>query len=297
MKTITFSDIKLLFVNDEAKRTENLSRNLPARYGFKWNDIEDAEIIAGFDRGRSILDLSHAFERPKSGIISRLKKLEVINDNQYKILAKEIGVKTFQDESIQNKKIKDLFLRYKTQSFWHLTHFSNIKSILKLGILSHKYAIKHRECDISEHSVQDRRARTNDPIYKNCLHSYVPLFLRNSNPMLFRRRQLKDELVFIEVDVLCLKQDGYLITDGNAASQNTKFYSSIDSLEKLPWNVLDADYWDEHPDGKRKRQAEVLIPKRVCSQYFKALHCHGTAAYDKLAFQGIHSELSENLFF
>lgn len=293
----TFSDRKLLFVNDEAKRAQNLSKNLPGRYGFKWNDIEDAEIVAQFNRGMPILDLSYAFERPKSGIISRLKKMEAINDNQYEVMAKEIGLKTFHNESIQMERIKNLFLKYKTNSFWHLTHFSNIKSILKLGILSHQDAIKHRECDISEHSVQDRRAETNDPIYNNCLHSYVPLFLRNRTPMLYSRRELKDELVFIEVDVLCLMQDGYLITDGNAASRDTEFYSSIDSLDKLPWTVLDADYWNEHHDGKRMRSAEVLVPKKVSPQYFKTLHCHGTAVHDKLAFQDIHSELSKKLFF
>jgi len=297
MDRITFSDRKLLFANDEAKRAQNLSKNLPARHSFKWNDIEDAEIVAQFNRGMPILDLSYAFERRNSGIISRLKKLEAINDKQYEIMAKEIGVNTFYNEGIQKERIKDLFLRYKTNSFWHLTHFSNIKSILKLGILSNECAIKHREYDISEHSVQDRRAETYDPIYNNCLHSYVPLFLRNSTPMSYSRRELKDELVFIEVDVLCLMQDGYLITDGNAASRDTVFYSSIDSLDKLPWAVLDADYWIDHHDGKRKRSAEVLVPNKVSPEFFKALHCHGRTVYDKLAFQGIRSELSEQLFF
>jgi hypothetical protein len=293
----TFSDRKLLFENDEAQRAQNLSKNLPARYGFKWNDIENTEIVTQFNRGMPIIDLSYAFERPKSGIISKLKKLEAINDNQYEIMAKEIGVKSFYNKSIQKERIKDSFSSFKTYSLWHLTHFSNINSILKLGILSHNDSINFRINDISEHSVQDKRAVTNDPIYKACLHSYVPLFLRNSTPMLYSRRELKDELVFIEVDVLCIMQDGYLISDGNAASRKTKFYSSIDSLDKLPWTVLDADYWNEHYDGKRKRSAEVLVPKKVSPQYFKALHCHGTAVHDKLSFQGIHSELSENLFF
>jgi len=290
------SDRKLLFVNDQAKRAQNISKNLPARYGFKWNDIEDTEIIVQFNKGIPILDLSYAFERPKSGIISRLRKLGAINNNQYEIIAREIGVKTFHNKRNQKEQIKDLFASYKTNSLWHLTHFSNIKSILNLGILSHKCAKNHREYDISEHSVQDRRAKISDPIYNNCLHSYVPLFLRNSTPMLYSRRDLKDELVFIEVDVLCVMQDGYLITDGNAASRDTEFYSSIDSLDKLPWTVLDADFWNNHLDGKRKRSAEVLVPKRVSPQYFKALHCLGTPVHDKLAFQGIHSELSEKLF-
>ena len=296
MNIETLSDRKLLFANDETKRAQNISKNLPARYGFKWNDIEDAEIIVQFNKGIPILDLSYAFERPKSGIISRLRKLGAINNNQYEIIAREIGVKTYHNKRNQKKQIKDLFASYKTNSLWHLTHFSNIESILNLGILSHKCAINHRKYDISEHSVQNRRAKINDPIYNNCLHSYVPLFLRNSTPMLSSRRDLINELVFIEVDVLCVMQDGYLITDGNAASRDTKFYSSIDSLEKLPWTVLDADYWKDHLDGKRKRSAEVLVPKRVNPQYFKAFHCFGTAVHDKLAFQDIHSKLSEKLF-
>ena len=51
--------------------------------------------------------------------------------------------------------------------------------------------------------------------------------------MLYVKRNIQNELCLIEISLSVLSNDNYIFTDGNAASQNTKFYNLNEDLKQL----------------------------------------------------------------
>lgn len=170
---------------------------------------------------------------------------------------------------------------YGIHQLFHMTDLQNLPSILKNGLLSHHQA--HAQgivrSDISDPSVQLRRARRVDPINRCFIHDYACLYFNPRNPMLYRRRELQNQIVLVGVDASILLGQKVVFTDGNAASNDTCFYQGIENLDNLPWRVIWANSWIDFCDGKRQRCAEVLVPQQVDSQFITRLYCrsHSTA--------------------
>ena len=155
-------------------------------------------------------------------------------------------------------------IRYRdAEHLFHITHEQNIPDILEEGaLLSHNAAHQRRRPrDVSDPDVQAKRAAR--IVQGRPLHDYVNLYFRARGPMLFVRRELQASLVVLYADRSLLHQPGVIYTDGNAASSHTRFFSDPKDLEQLDWDTLDAKYWRDIPDGRRKRAAEVLVPDRV----------------------------------
>ncbi|MCW7076179.1 MAG: DUF4433 domain-containing protein [Candidatus Syntrophoarchaeum sp.] len=157
--------------------------------------------------------------------------------------------------------------RYELLELYHMTHINNVASIIEKGILCrneiNKKALQYE--DISNMEVQERRE---DKIIDNIdLHSYVPLFFAKRTPMQYALKlggvDWQAPICFLCINVEVLLIDGTYFTDGNAASNRTKFYDDLSELDKLPWDILRADYWIKYEDGKRKRSAEVLVPHKI----------------------------------
>jgi hypothetical protein len=115
--------------------------------------------------------------------------------------------------------------------------------------------------------------------------------------MLYLRKDLQNVLCLIEVSLSVMIENEYLITDGNAASHDTNFYNSVSYLKHLPWNVLDADYWYDHFDGKRKRCAEILIYPRILPKFITNIYCYSNNVLDVLSGSNKNVCLKKSLFF
>lgn len=193
--------------------------------------------------------------------------------------------------------ISNAFNQYGVVSVWHMTHKNNVREILRSGILSNKtaYEIKN-PIDISDHGVQ-RWRELEDPIYGRKLHEYAPTYINIKNPMLYVRRNIQHDLCLIEISLSALSDHNFIFTDGNAAARNTHFYNETSDLDKLPWDVLNASYWNDFPDGKRKRCSEVLIYPKIERKHITKLHCCSSSAYKYLSQLEVPVEISENLFF
>lgn len=162
--------------------------------------------------------------------------------------------------------------KYRIEYLYHLTHCDNLPNIYKFGLLSHNGAhAKFNPVDISDPSVNGRRADRRDGIYNRPLHAYVPLYFTPRNPMLYVRRDQQHDLAVICIDKDLLLCDGTVFTDGNAASDGTKFFRDTQDLRELDWECIRAEYWTEHQDGRRKRCAEVLVPDKVGSEHFRCV--------------------------
>lgn len=79
-----------------------------------------------------------------------------------------------------------------------------------------------------------------------------------------------------------IKEDSqWCFTDGNAAKHISKFFNSIEDLDKLDWHsIATTDFRDENTDGDedriRKKHAEFLIKTKVSIDHIK-----GIAVFDQ----------------
>ena len=144
---------------------------------------------------------------------------------------------------------------------FHITHRSNLESIALSGLKPHNQAhADHDPVDVSDPNVNQLRSRR-DPVHGRSLHEYVPLYFRARNPMLYRRSNVQEELVILYVNKFVMLFPGTVFTDGNAASRSTRFFDDLENLDQLDWECLRAEYWSDFVDGRRKRCAEVLVPR------------------------------------
>lgn len=195
-------------------------------------------------------------------------------------------------------KIIGKFAEYGISRLWHITHKNNIASILEHGILNHYDARRANLnlVDISAPEVQRHRENT-DSVYHRKIHEYVPLFINYRNPFLYVHKELQEHLCLLEVSLAVLSEVQYVLTDGNAAARATKYYHSLDELKHLPWDVLNAAYWTDFPDGKRKIGAEVLVYPNVLSKFIMNIHCYSKNTFDFLSAPGRNILLTRQLFF
>jgi hypothetical protein len=179
-----------------------------------------------------------------------------------------------------------------------MTHRDNIASILKNGILNHyeAYQLNLNCVDISDPEVQRWREKI-DPHYNRKIHDYAPLYINPRNPMLYVRRHLQNEICLVEVFLSALLENEYLISDGNAASHFTNFYNSLTQLDLLPWDVLNAKYWADIQDGKRKKCAEVLVYPKITPQHIGTIHCYSIDTLNHINNNERYVKVSHNYYF
>lgn len=58
----------------------------------------------------------------------------------------------------------------------------------------------------------------------------------------------------------------FVFTDGHAIMALSEFYKDLEDLARVDWSVMESKYWfddADHPDRKRRRQAEFLVHQQV----------------------------------
>lgn len=159
---------------------------------------------------------------------------------------------------------------------YHMTYIDNLASIIENGLLSHNEVYRRGliEADISDPNVQDIRAGIVDPFYNRPLHEYVPLYFSPRNPMLYRRREIQEDIVILGLSSEILSESNTLFTDGNAAASETLFYRGIQMLNQLPWRSIRSRSWTDIEDGKRRKCAEVLVYSKIDSSKIQIIFCY-----------------------
>lgn len=168
---------------------------------------------------------------------------------------------------------------------FYTAHIDNIKSILDIGILSHNLAHSKGLVteDISNKQVNERRNRIVETLDGN-IHDYAPLYFNPRNPMLYFlcKNMDKRKLVLLKVNPHILLTDNVAFSDGNAAVMTTNFYNNIDDFNKLNWNVIQNEYWTNHPDGKRIKCSEVLVRDKIPMFYITDLFTYNQETLEKI---------------
>ncbi len=162
-----------------------------------------------------------------------------------------------------------------------MTAINNLPSILQHGLLSHNEA--HRlslVTDISDSTVQS--LRSNRKIDNIELHDYVPLYFSPRNPMLYVRREIQHQIVILGVDPCLLFESTTIFSDGNAAAIETKFYRGVSLLDNLPWDIINAVYWNDIPDGKRIKCAEILVYPKIDIKNILKIFCYSLSQVEEV---------------
>jgi len=217
---------------------------------------------------------------------------EDTNSNETQIFFTKDTTSESQEEILLN----NLGINY----IFHMTHINNLSSILQNGLLSHNNNFVN--IDISNKEVNDRR-NSIEPIYYRNIHSYVPFYFNPKNAMLYSKKGIQDYIIILAVDRTLIYQHNSLFTDGNAASNVTKFYNDLTKINNLNWDCINAKTWFDIEDGKRMRMAEILVFNSIETKYIQKIYCNNYKAkqyiinlvtINKL---NIKVEINSNLFF
>jgi hypothetical protein len=185
---------------------------------------------------------------------------------------------------------------------YHMAYLQNLPSILERGGLLSFNRMREEGMayqSIAFESVQDRRARKLIPCGpKGCLHDYIPFYFTPRTPMLYTisRGNVSTcpggqaSVVFLVSTAERIREAGLglVFSDGHGIMALSRFYEDLKDLDRIDWVVIEAKYWNDFPDGKRKRQAEFLVHQEVP---WTALL--GVAALDKVTADTVQKIISD----
>lgn len=199
-----------------------------------------------------------------------------------------------EDASVERARVVELH---------YITPITNLPSIMKRGILSKVRADPLSPSTVADANVQDIRDGKVVPNGRP-LHEYANLYFDARNPMMFKRRSLRHDIVVVRVSPDVLDLPGVVIADGNAASTGTTFYASPQGLQSLAEDRVYATYWTDPDfwmqiDKKRQRCAEVLVPDVIPAAYIRGCYActEGVRTACETQVPGIVVEVSKHVFF
>jgi len=177
-------------------------------------------------------------------------------------------------------------LRSRVTELYYITPIENLPSMLKLGIVSHKRSKRLRCKSIADSEIQKRREKQVPGTDKE-LHHYANLHFNPRNPMMFKRKDLHEEICVLGVNDAVLDLPQVIITDGNASSGYARFYESPGGLGHLDPELVYARDWtheDQLEAWRRKRSicAEVLVPDVIHARFVNRIYVSCDASLDKL---------------
>ena len=185
--------------------------------------------------------------------------------------------------------------RTKKKSVYNIQPISNIPSIISRGILSYNRAAAMRHVTIAMVDVQSRRDNVIIP-QGNALHSYANAYFDPRNPMMYKRKDMAETLCVLAISALVLDCAGTIISDGNAASAYSRFYSPQDGIQKLDFCEIYGQWWldeDSYEQMKRKRIkcAEILVPDVIAYEYIIGAIVVNEQARQELILQGFEKKI------
>ena len=166
---------------------------------------------------------------------------------------------------------RQFYDRTHRKSIYNIQPISNIPSVISQGILSYNRAVVLEHVSIAMSDVQNRRDDVTIP-QGGPLHSYANAYFDPRNPMMYKRQNMADSLCVLAISASVLDFAGTIISDGNAASQYSRFYSPDEGIQKLDFSKIYGEWWlhgDPYEQLKRKRIkcAEILVPNVIAYEY------------------------------
>lgn len=169
---------------------------------------------------------------------------------------------------------------------YNIQAIDNIPSIMKRGILSNEKAAAIEHISIAMNEIQNRRDGVFIPNGMP-LHRYANAYFDSRNPMLFKRKDEKENLCILKIDRKILDLDGVIVSDCNAASRYAGFYSPEIGLKEIDFRLVFATDWrdenlNEYYKKKSIKCAEILVPYVIPYRFVTAVAVSSFEASQKL---------------
>jgi len=186
----------------------------------------------------------------------------------------------------------------------YITAIQNIRSIMELGVLSHRRAAKVAHESVAMEEIQERRRARRVPGGRP-LHEYVNLYVCARNPMLYKRKEDHEKLCVLRIKPQVLETPDTVIVDRNASSDYARFNPSPAGLDLLDRDIVFAEYWtyrDDPIEAMRRKSmkcAEVLVPDRVDAGLIAGAYvsCRESGKALEAAAPGLPTSIDAHLFF
>ncbi len=138
-------------------------------------------------------------------------------------------------------------------------------SIISINDIGH-VGIAHKD-------IKDKRSRKKlPPGFAGVVADYVPFYFAPRSPMLFSIHKGyvtgydkgQREIIYLVTSIEAIQNNNlkFVFTDGHPIMDITDFYTDIKDLDKIDWNVMIQEYWNDtvqDNDRCRRRQAEFLV--------------------------------------
>lgn len=179
------------------------------------------------------------------------------------------------------------------KSVYNIQPISNIPSVTAHGILSYQRAAALEHASIAMPEVQSKRDNMAIPNGKP-LHAYANAYFDPRNPMMYKRQQEAESLCVLAVSATVLDLPGVIVSDGNAASGYSRFYTPEEGIQRLDFSSVYSEWWTsgdwlEQQRRKRIKCAEILVPDVIPFAYVVgaiAVSEQGKEALRSRGFQG-----------
>lgn len=198
---------------------------------------------------------------------------------------------------------EEIARRYQLFPASHMTHLSNLASIVEAGGLSSYNRMRGSSYfNLANEDVQAGRASIEITATGRPLHDYVPLYFGFKTPMVAVNQTHNESLLFLRFPLDLLELGGVVITDGNARSRETQFrkYTEIQDLELIDVRAVHTVKYagSGNEQLRRRKQAEVLIPDFLALKWLRDVICLNEAvraqALDIFAKSGIKMSVIVN---
>lgn len=189
-----------------------------------------------------------------------------------------------------------LFLdKTKRQSVYNIQSIDNIPSIIRHGILSYNRAAVLEHKSIAMSDVQSRRDNILIPD-GGSLHDYASAYFDPRNPMLYKRKNMAESLCVLAISSTILDINRTIVSDGNAASGYSRFYSPEEGISKLDFAIIYDKWWldndlCEQLRRKRIKCAEILVPDVISYEYIVGAIVVNEQVQRKLARQNFQKDI------
>lgn len=188
-------------------------------------------------------------------------------------------------------KPSELFINKTNQTgLYNIQSIDNISSIMDRGLLSNEKADRIAHTSIAMNAVQDRRDTVRIPNGLK-LHQYANVYFDPHNPMLSARRNQNGNICILKFNCSILDLPGVIVSDRNASSDYASFYSPINGMNAIDFELVYARYWtdDDYYIQMQKKSikcAEVLVPYCIPYTYVTCAAVINERAAQKLEATG-----------
>jgi hypothetical protein len=186
----------------------------------------------------------------------------------------------------------------KTVWIYRMIHYENLEYVLKNGFhCATSPLFNPNYIAIGDSGLIKDRNTYSVPITppNSDLGNYIPFYFGMRSPMLLRiktgdkgvKKYAQEDIIYLCCEVQKVVNSGveWCFTDGQAKKTTTKFFNTLEDLDKVDWetaHTLDWKNTDEDFDKMRRKQAEFLVKNYLPADMISAIVVYNEKSLQKI---------------